>query len=109
VGPISTLSAVEGFWPIFFLLVVLKIPVFGALWLVWWASKAPETESEIDDSEGDLKRWSPGPPRSRGPHSGPFGGAARRTRARPAELVSDRRERVPLDGHGSSPNHRQTR
>ena len=29
-----------GFWPIFFLLVVLKIPVFGALWLVWWASQA---------------------------------------------------------------------
>jgi len=24
----------EGFWPIFFLLVVLKIPVLGALWLV---------------------------------------------------------------------------
>jgi len=26
---------VEGFWPIFFLLVVLKIPVFAALWIVW--------------------------------------------------------------------------
>jgi len=32
---------VEGFWPIFFLLVVLKIPVFSALWLVWWASRSP--------------------------------------------------------------------
>ena len=35
----STLNAVTGFWPIFFLLVVLKIPVLGAIWLVWWASK----------------------------------------------------------------------
>ena len=42
---LSTLSAVTGFWPIFFLLVVLKIPVLGAIWLVWWASQpAPEPE-----------------------------------------------------------------
>ena len=31
-------DAVTGFWPIFFLLVVLKIPVLGAIWLVWWAA-----------------------------------------------------------------------
>ena len=29
----------HGFWPIFFLLVVLKVPVFSALGLVWWASQ----------------------------------------------------------------------
>ena len=34
----------HGFLPIFFLLVVLKIPVFGSLWLVWWASREPEPE-----------------------------------------------------------------
>ena len=45
VGHVSRLSPVEGFWPIFFLLVVLKIPVFAALWLIWWASKAPEPEA----------------------------------------------------------------
>ena len=45
----------------------------------------------------------PWPARPRGPHSRPYGGAARRRiRTRPAELVSDRRERVPLDGCGSA-------
>src|SRR5262249_41748294 len=38
-------TAMSGFWTIFFLLVVLKIPVFGSLWLVWWAVQSkPETE-----------------------------------------------------------------
>ena len=53
-GPVSTLNPVEGFWPIFFLLVVLKIPVFAALWLIWWASKAPEPEAAAEDSERRL-------------------------------------------------------
>jgi hypothetical protein len=39
----------EGWLPIFFLLVVLKIPVIGALWLVWWASREPEAETAGDD------------------------------------------------------------
>jgi len=80
---------VDGFLPIFFLLVVLKIPVLGALWLVWWASQAPEVDGAADDSGGGPQRWSPRQPRPRGPHSWPpgSGGAARRTRARPAELV----------------------
>jgi hypothetical protein len=82
VGSVSTLSRVEGFWPIFFLLVVLKIPVFGALWLVWWASQEPKPETAGEDSDGGFKRWTPGPARPRGPHSGPYGGAASRVRTR---------------------------
>jgi hypothetical protein len=112
VGHVSTLSRMEGFWPIFFLLVVLKIPVFFGLWLIWWASREPETETTGEDTDGGFKRWMPGPTRPRGPHSGPYGGRAiRRVRAHPAELVSDRRERVPLDGRGPSPSPRpaQTR
>jgi hypothetical protein len=63
---------VEGFWPIFFLLVVLKIPVFGALWLVWWASKSPEAEDSAEDSGGEgYNRWRPLPVRPRGPQHGP--------------------------------------
>jgi hypothetical protein len=42
----------EGFLPIFFLLVVLKIPVLGALWLIWWAAKAPEAAGSEEDSNG---------------------------------------------------------
>lgn len=71
----------EGFWPIFFLLVVLKIPVFGALWLVWWASQEPKAETSEDDASGhDPKRWRP-LPRPRGPHNLP-GGASALTRRR---------------------------
>lgn len=43
----------EGFLPIFFLLVVLKIPVLGALWLIWWAAKAPEPEAGAAGEDGD--------------------------------------------------------
>jgi len=63
----------EGFLPIFFLLVVLKIPVFGALWLVWWASKAPQPEDEAGADGGGhgFGRWRPLPRRPRGPQHGP--------------------------------------
>ena len=75
----------DGFLPIFFLLVVLKIPVFGALWLVWWASKAPETEDVAGDSDDGFNRWRPLPVRPRGPRHGPSqaGCAERRLRSRP--------------------------
>jgi hypothetical protein len=75
----------DGFLPIFFLLVVLKIPVFGALWLVWWASKAPEAESDVtQDSDEGFGRGRPQRPRPRGPQHGPAqtGCAERRLRSR---------------------------
>jgi hypothetical protein len=70
---------VEGFWPIFFLLVVLKIPVLGALWLVWWASRAePLAEDAPDQDDGGFRRLRPQPRRPRGPRrGGPHGGRAR--------------------------------
>jgi hypothetical protein len=85
-GRVSRLSPMEGFWPIFFLLVVLKIPVFGALWLVWWASKAPEVDGETEDSGGGFKRHRPFPTRPRGPHHLPGGGSAVARRRRGAPL-----------------------
>jgi hypothetical protein len=73
----------EGWLPIVFLLVVLKIPVFGALWLVWWASKSPEAEIAGEDGGGDgFNR--PMPSRPRGPQHEPQAGCAeRRLRSRP--------------------------
>lgn len=62
----------EGFLPIFFLLVVLKIPVLGALWLIWWAAKTPPEEGAAGDDAGDgFGRWRPQPLVPRGPRRGP--------------------------------------
>jgi hypothetical protein len=68
---------VEGFLPIFFLLVVLKIPVLGALWLVWWASRPAPEAAGAEDSDDGFKRWQASPLRPRGPRRGPHGGSAR--------------------------------
>ncbi|HYU61989.1 MAG TPA: hypothetical protein VEK39_14615 [Solirubrobacterales bacterium] len=62
----------EGFWPIFFLGVILKIPIAAALYLVWWAVRAePELEEQPDDGEHGFRRWRPEPRRPRGPRRGP--------------------------------------
>ena len=56
-GASATLTPVTGFWPIFFLLVVLKIPVLGSLWLVWWASQAARRAGgSAEDAGGGFKR-----------------------------------------------------
>lgn len=67
----------EGFLPIFFLLVVLKIPVLGAIWLIFWAAKAPEADGAAEDSGEGFGRWRPQPIRPRGPRRGPHGGSVR--------------------------------
>ena len=40
----------EGVLPIVFLAVILKIPVFFGIWLIWWAVKE---EPELEDLPGD--------------------------------------------------------
>ena len=68
----------EGFWPIFFLGVILKIPVAAALFLVWWAVRAePETEDIPDDGDHGFRRWRPQPRRPRDPRRGPHQPAVR--------------------------------
>jgi hypothetical protein len=69
---------VEGFWPIFFLLVVLKIPVLGSLWLVWWASREQPLPDEAPDDGGGFRFRNPDSSRPRGPRrGGPHGAGAR--------------------------------
>ena len=69
----------EGALPIIFLAVVLKIPVFFAIWLVWWAVKDEPTLEDASGEAGDhgFRRWRRSPTRPRGPRRGPHGGAAR--------------------------------
>ena len=65
----------EGFLPIFFLAVILKIPVGLMLYLVWWAFRAqPELEeAPPDGGEDRFHRWRRQPRRPRDPRRGPHG------------------------------------
>ena len=64
-----------GFWAIFFLMVVLKIPVLGSIWIVWWASRQYDEEPQTDDDGGNKRRKMP-PKLPRDPRRGPHGGGA---------------------------------
>jgi hypothetical protein len=76
---------VEGFWPIFFLAVILKIPVAAMLYLVWWAIRqTPETDEAPPEAEDrDLLHWRRGPRKPRDPRRGPHAHA--RGSAEPTE------------------------
>jgi hypothetical protein len=66
---------VDGFLPIFFLMVVLKIPVGMLLFLVWWAFRAetkPE-EAPPDSDDHRFRRFRREPKRPRGPRRGDHG------------------------------------
>lgn len=82
----GTIPRVE-WWPIFWLFVVLKIPLLAALWIVWWALRAePDATDDVraDESGGgpDHPRpRRPGPPR-RGPHTTPAARPPARVRIR---------------------------
>jgi hypothetical protein len=69
---------VEGFWPIFFLGVILKIPIAAALFLIWYAVRAePEVEELPDDGDHGFRRWRRLPGGPRGPRRGPHPAGAR--------------------------------
>jgi hypothetical protein len=75
-----------------FLMLVLKIPIMGLLYIVWWAIRAtPEPEAIPDEGGGTKKPLAPRPrhphprpalPRNprRGPHGAPAVQAPPRTR-----------------------------
>jgi hypothetical protein len=64
---------VEGFWPIFFLAVILKIPIAGLLYLVWWAIHQTPEEEEVPPTaeDRDTLHRPRKPRRPRGPRRGP--------------------------------------
>jgi len=94
----------DGWLPIFFLAVILKIPVFAAMYIIWYAVQAePETEDAPGGGDHGFHRWRREPsgrrprgPRRGGPHAGaralpdcPPGGR-RRIAARRRQPVSTR-------------------
>jgi hypothetical protein len=57
----------SGFWGVFWLAVVLKIPIVALLLIVWWAIRQePVTEADDDDRGGSDR--DPRHPRNRPPH-----------------------------------------
>jgi hypothetical protein len=59
----------DGFFPIFFLMVILKIPVAALLYLVWWSIRANTLPEEAPPESEDhrFRRFRREPKRPRGP------------------------------------------
>ena len=77
-------------WTFLWLILLLKIPIGGLLWIVWWAIHKADEEKPagVHDEDGGTKvtrRLHPRPPRPARPRRGPHAGAAppapRRTRS----------------------------
>jgi hypothetical protein len=88
-----------GFWAVFWIAVVLKIPLVALLVIVWWAIKDPPVPEADDEDGGGSDRdrtWHPRgrPPRPprRGPHRDPEPSSPQRVR------IARARRRVPA-GH----------
>jgi len=60
-------------WTLFFMVVILKIPMVAALILIWYAVREPEPEDESADDTGGPRRKPPSRPSPR--RRGPAGGA----------------------------------
>jgi hypothetical protein len=81
----GTISPMSGFWAMFWLAVVMKIPIVALLLIVWWAIREPPVPEADDDRGGSdrdprhPRRRPPRPPR-RGPHHGPAPGTPARVR-----------------------------
>ncbi|HWC28032.1 MAG TPA: hypothetical protein VG474_15690 [Solirubrobacteraceae bacterium] len=63
-----------------FLMVVLKLPIFLLLYIVWWAINSPPEPDAANDEDGGSKRPltprprpHPRPPLPRSPRRGPHG------------------------------------
>jgi hypothetical protein len=90
---------VSGFWAVFWLAVVLKIPIVALLCLVWWAIRQqPVPEAEGSDGGGSVRREHarrPRPPRPprRGPHAAPPPRSPQRVRATGRRLSPSHRAR----------------
>ena len=66
----------HGFWPIFFLMVILKVPVGLLLYLCWWAFRAetqPEEAPPPESEDHRFGRFRREPKRPRGPRRGGHG------------------------------------
>jgi hypothetical protein len=83
-------------WTIFYMVVILKIPMVAALWLVWWAIKnEPTPDEEAGEDRGPHRKR---PPRPRWPRRGPrpAGGAGCKLPPCPQSTVVHRPRSAPV-------------
>ena len=79
-------------WAFLWMMLVLKIPLAAALWLVWWSAREQPVETGEEWREngggrgGHPRPRRPRPPR-RGPHATPPPKAPQRVRARARRLT----------------------
>jgi hypothetical protein len=85
----------SGFWAVFWLAIILKIPIAALFAIIWWALREPPVpEADHEDGGGGSRRdphpriRPPQPPR-RGPHADPAPPSPGRVR------VAQRGPRVP--------------
>ncbi|MFL5843336.1 MAG: hypothetical protein ACJ762_01500 [Solirubrobacteraceae bacterium] len=75
-------------WTFFWLMVVLKVPIAGLLYIVHWAIKNTDDEPLPSNGDGGVKPPHrprlPRHPRRRGPHGSPGGAVAPLRTRRPA-------------------------
>jgi hypothetical protein len=87
---------VNGFWAVFWLALIMKIPIVMLLTLVWYAIRKPPVAETEQDGEGGSRhgphpRFQPPNPPRRGPHADPAPAPPERVR------VTHRGPRVPTE------------
>jgi hypothetical protein len=81
-------------WTLFFMLVILKIPLAAALYLVWYAVKE-EPEPEESPPSDERHPWRKPPSLPRSPRRGPVGGAGCQPLPCPQVVEDARARRAP--------------
>lgn len=72
----------SGYWPVLFMLIALKIPAIGMIWLLYWAATNEQENGALDEGEDGGRRRKPRPLLPRGPRRDPHGGGAARPNTR---------------------------
>ena len=73
----SGYDRVEVTWGFLWLMLALKLPLAGLIYIVWWAIKQEPDQTSSSDDDGGVKRDRPHPPKPfprtprRGPHGDP--------------------------------------
>ena len=96
----------DGYWPVLFMLILLKIPAIGMIWLLYWAATNEQENGVLDEGEdgGGGSKRRPMPFIPRGPRRGPHGGGSLKPspgRSRAGQTPSPRR--LPVGGRQADP------